>query len=53
MFTYSLLWLPAVYYGYLQSTTVVYWLIVTATIAFSKQKGAATQQGQLLYEGGH
>ena len=28
-------------------------LIAVATITFSKQKGAATKQGQLLYEGSH
>ena len=33
--------------------TVIYQLIAAATITFSKQKGAATKRGQLLYEGGH
>ena len=33
--------------------TIIYRLIATATITFRKQKGAATKQGQLLYEGDH
>ena len=33
--------------------TVIYWLIAAAAITFSKQKGAATKRGWLLYEGGH
>ena len=33
--------------------TIIYWLIVAATITFSEQAGAATKQGRLLYEGGH
>ena len=33
--------------------TIIYWLIAAASITFSKQKGVATKQGQLLYEGGH
>ena len=32
------------------SNIVVYWLIATATITLSKQKGTATKQGRLLYE---
>ena len=33
--------------------TVIYRLIAAATITFSKLKGVASKQGQLLYEGGH
>ena len=33
--------------------TIIYWLIATATITFSKQKAAATKQGWLLYEGSY
>ena len=32
--------------------TVIYQLIVTATITFSKRKDEATKRGLLLYEGG-
>ena len=33
--------------------TVIYQFIAMATITFSKQKGAATKRGRLLYEDGH
>ena len=33
--------------------TVIYQLIATATIIFSKQKGAATKQGWVQYKGDH
>ena len=33
--------------------TVTSWLKAAAAITFSKQKGVATKQGWLLYEGGH
>ena len=37
----------------LATYTVIYWLIATAIITFSRRKGAATKLGRLLYEGGH
>ena len=33
--------------------TVIYQLIATATVSFSKQKGSATKQGWVLYNGDH
>ena len=35
------------------ANTIIYWLVAAATITCSKQKGVATKQGWLLYEGGH
>ena len=37
----------------LATYTIIYRLIATAAITFSKRKGMATKQGRLLYESGH